>query len=102
MNFEGITYCFLFLDASAKKEHRMQMLSNLCFIARGKHRKNKKVIGIATEMKLELLCSYDFCLFEKPRWTKKNQEDAEKLQKETGILTRTTRREVSEDEFPKN
>jgi len=102
LNFEGVTYCFLFLDTSAKKEHRMQMLSNLCFIARGKHRKNKKVIGIATEMKLKPLCSYDFCLFEQPRWTKKNQEDAEKLQKETGILTRTTRREVSEDEFPKN
>lgn len=102
LNFEGVTYCFLFLDENAKKEQRLQMLSNLCFIARGKHRKNKTVIGIATEMKLKELCSYDFCLFEKPRWTKKNQEDAEKLQKETGILTRTTRREVTEDEFPEN
>lgn len=99
---DQITYCFLFLDDVAPREHRKEMLSFFCFIARGKYRQNKKVIGIATEMKIKPLCTYDFCLLEIPKWKKEHQEYAERLQKETGILTQSTRKHFGEDEYPRN
>ena len=76
------------------------MLTAVCFIARGMHKDNKKVIGIATEMKLLPSCSYDFCLLEIPEWTQKEQTNMEKLQEETSIFKNPRERYIHEDEYP--
>ncbi|MCM8782474.1 MAG: SEC-C metal-binding domain-containing protein [Candidatus Omnitrophica bacterium] len=99
---EGTTYCFLFQDdAEARREKRKAMLSAMCWIARGKYQQNKKVLGIATEMKIRPMCSYDFCLLDIPNWTAENQKNMEQLQKETGIFANPKIGYAHEDEYPK-
>lgn len=95
------TYCFLFMDDPEPRERRKATLAAMCYIARGKYQNNKKVLGIATEKKIRPMCSYDFCLLEKPNWTKKDQETMEELQEETGIFTNLKTKILSEDEYPK-
>lgn len=98
---EGGTYCFLFQDDPEPREKRKAMLAAICWIARGKHQQNKKVLGIATEMKIRPACSYDFCLLDIPKWTAENQNDMEKLQKETGIFVNPNMGYTHEDEYPR-
>jgi len=45
---DDATYCFLLQDDLEPREKRKEHLGTICFIARGKNKKNKKVIGIAT------------------------------------------------------
>lgn len=97
---KGTTYCFLFFDDPEPRNRRKAMLAALCFIARGFHKDNQKVIGIATEMKIREVCSYDFCLVQIPKWTNEHQKEMERLQKETGILTDYRIKRLSEDEYP--
>lgn len=100
LDHEGTTYCFMFLDDPEPRERRKSLLAAFCFIARGIYKDNKKVIGIATEMKIRPICSYDFCLLEIPEWNEKEQKEMERLQKETGICTNISRKSVHEDEYP--
>ncbi len=95
---EGITYCFLFQD---DLDQRKAMLAAICWIGRGKYPQNKKVLGIATEMKIRPISSYAFCLLDMPTWTRENQENTERLQKETGIFVNPDITYVHEDEYPK-
>ena len=97
---DGVTYCFLFQDDPEPREKRKIMLTAICWIARGKYQKNKKVLGIATEMKIRPECSYDFVLMDLPTWTKENQENMERLQKETGIFVNPVIGYTHEDEYP--
>ncbi len=97
---KGVTYCFLFQDDSIPRNHRKVMLTNMCFIARGKYQENKKVLGIATEKKYQPLFSYDFCLFDIPDWTEKNQRAMEELQKKTKILDSPIVQHTYETEYP--
>lgn len=96
---ENTTYCFLFLDDSEPK-CRKESLAIICFIARGIYKDNKKVIGIATEMKIKPLCTYDFCLLEIPVWTKEKQKELERIQKETTIFVDAQQKCVHEEEYP--
>lgn len=98
---ERITYCFLFQDDPESRNNRKAMLTAICWIARGKFQQNKKVLGIATEMKIRPTCSYDFCLLDIPKWTKEYQKNTEQLQRETGIFLNPTIGYVHEDEYPK-
>jgi len=77
------------------------MLAAICWIARGKYQKNKKVLGIATEMKIRPTCSYDFVLMDLPTWTQENQKNIEQLQKDTGIFVNPIVGYAHEDEYPK-
>ena len=97
---EGITYCFLFQDDSEPRERRKAMLTAICFIARGKYQQNKKVLGIATEMKICPTCSYDFCLIDMLTWTEENRKKMEQLQKNTGIFVNPIVTSSREDEYP--
>ena len=99
---EETTYCFVFLDDPEPRNRRKTLLSTICFIARGIHKENSKVIGIATEMKIRSECLYDFCLLEIPQWTDEEQKKMERLQKETGIFTNLKLQRVHEDEYPIN
>lgn len=97
---KGTTYCFLFFDDPEPRTNRKKMLEIMCFVARGIYNKNSRVVGIATEMKMRPICSYDFCYLELPEWTRKHQENMEKIQKETGIFSNYTVKQVHEDEYP--
>ena len=83
---DEIIYCFVFMDDVEPRNKRRNLLSTICFIARGLHKENKKVLGIATEMKIAPTCSYDFCLLELPQWTDEEQRKMEEIQKQTGIF----------------
>lgn len=101
LDSNSVTYCFLFLDNLLEREKRKSLLQSTCFVARGLNKQNKKVIGIATEMKISKECSYDFCLLDFPDWTDDNQKEMERIQKETGILTNLKYKSIHEDEYPK-
>ena len=95
----GVTYCFVFMDDVEPRIRRQNLLRAICFIARGMHKENKKVIGIATEMKIRSGCSYDFYLLEIPNWTEKEQTSMEKLQKETRIFLNVEPKYIHESEY---
>ena len=90
----------MFLDDPEPRTRRRYLLGTVCYIARGIFKDNNKVIGIATETKIQKFCSYDFCLIELPEWTKENQHTMEELQKESGIFTNYTLNHAHEDEYP--
>lgn len=98
---KGTTYCFLFMDDPEPREKRKAILFAICHVARGKHPENKRVLGIATEKRIEPTCSYDFCLYDKPNWTDEDQENLDILQKQMGIFVNPKLKIVSEDEYPK-
>lgn len=100
--FNGVTYCFMFIEKKAPREKRKELLQAICFAARGRFKDNKKVIGIATEMKIEPVCSYDFCFLELPQWSEENQKVADMLKKNHGILENTKIGIMHEDEYPQN
>lgn len=100
LQIQGTTYCFLFFDDPEPRTKRKKMLEITCFIARGMQTENSRVVGIATEMKIRPTCSYDFCYLELPEWTNEHQKEMERLQKETGIFSNYTVKQVREDEYP--
>ena len=102
MSIDGVTYCFLFTDDPEpdNRELRKAMLYAICYFARGKFLKNKKVIGVSTEKKFRPVCSYDFVLIDKPEWTEQDQKKASQLQKDTGMFINYDIVETREDEYP--
>ena len=98
---DGITYCFLFQDDPKPRGKRKDMLWAMCWIARGQHQQNKKVLGIATEQKIRPTGSFDFCLIDQPEWTEEDQHNMEQLQKETGIFVDPITSYTHEAEYPK-
>ena len=72
----------------------------MCFIARGKYKENRKVLGIATEKKYQPAFSYDFYLVNIPDWTEENQRAMEELQKKTKILENPIVQHTYETEYP--
>ena len=97
---DGTTYCFLFADGGETRNKRIRMLEAICRIARGMLKKNSKVLGIATEKKICPECSYDFCFLHIPVWTKQNQIDVERLQKETSIFLNPIIAYAHDEEYP--
>jgi len=97
---DGTTYCFLFVDGRKPRAGRQKLLEATCFVARGLNKENSKVVGIATEMKIEPSCSYDFCLVDIPEWGDKEQTEMERVQKELGIFTNPNFTHIHEDEYP--
>jgi len=97
----GTTYCFVFFDESLPRDLRKSVLEQVCYVARGFFNKNKKVIGIATEMKLNPKCSFDFYVLEKPDWTEKDQIVMTEMQKKNQILVTPHMKMIHETEYPK-
>jgi len=97
---EGVTYCFIFCSEKESLSDREAELHATCYVARGKYRKNKLVIGIATEKHLKPTCSYSFCRLEIPTWTEENQAAMEEIQQKLGILVSPTVTYVKENEYP--
>lgn len=97
---ENVTYCFLFQNDEEPRINRQAMLGLMCQIARVIIKNNKKVIGIATETKLQPISSYDFVLLDIPDPSKEFIEKAEEAKKETGIFNNLVVRNAHEDEYP--
>lgn len=98
---DGITYCFLFMDDPEPRNNRKTILKNICFVARGKFRQNQKVLGIATEKKIQPTSSYDFAFMNWTEWTDEDQRIMEQIQNKTGILENPIIGSTQEDEYPK-
>lgn len=97
---DGVSYVFLFFSEDQPRDHRKQMLFAICFFARGKFRENTKVIGIATEKRIEPTCSYDYCLINKPDWTDEDQKKMLEFQDELDLFKNPEIARISEDEYP--
>lgn len=95
-----VTFCFLFADETIMRDERRAILGDFCFVARGQFGNQPLVIGIATEMVMRPMCSYDFCLLEIPEWTEEHQRQMVELQGATGILTRATEHHADMVEYP--
>jgi len=92
------TYCFLFMeDGEQPRKRRREMLSLMCFVARGLYPDNKRVIGVATERENR---SYDFCVRMQNEWTAEDDENRKKIQEKTGIFVSPRRTQGGEDEYP--
>ena len=99
MEDQGVMYCFLFQDDPEPRENRKGHLTAMCHVARSKH-KDKKIIGIATEVKIRATCSYDFVLLKVHEWTEIDQKVLEGLQAKTDIFKSPNKSFVHEDEYP--
>jgi hypothetical protein len=99
---DGTTYCFLFMDDPEPRKNRKLMLEAICHVARGQHKQNKKVLGIATEKKMRPLCSYDFCLLYIPEWSDEYQQETDRLQEKAGIFKNIIKIPFHEKEYPLN
>ena len=88
------------MDDPEPRKRRKGVLFAICHVARGEYPQNKKVLGIATEKRIEPTCSYDFCLYDKQDWTTKDQETMKVFQEEAGILANPEMMIVHEDEYP--
>jgi len=98
-DFEGLTYCFVYMHNPVKREVRKNVLGHTCFVARGKFPSNSKVIGAATEMKLDLGHTFDFCLLQKDDWTVDDQRRVKEIQDKFGILVDPKITAFDEEEY---
>jgi len=96
----GITYCFQYVDRAINRQSRTNMLLCLCQVARYKYPNNTIVIGISTEKDLQLIRSYDFCLYLLPTMSEEYIEQVIELQRKTGILTHAVEKRQIEREYP--
>jgi len=96
---QDVVYCFLFQDDPDPRENRKRHLKEMCHVARSKY-KDKKIIGIATEVKIKPGYSYDFALFKVHEWTEEDQKELERIQANTDILKNPDKLLVHEDEYP--
>lgn len=97
---DGISYVFLFFSESLLRDDRKNMLFSICFFARGKFPENIKVVGIATEKRIEPTCSYDYCVINKPEWTEDDNNRMLKIQEELDLFKNPEIAGISEDEYP--
>jgi hypothetical protein len=95
-----MTYCFLFAGETVPQEARANGLANMCFVARGLHRENVKVVGIATEMKIGLVNSYDFFFIEMNDWTDADQDQMQQIQAQQKILIGAKPIRLDVNEYP--
>jgi hypothetical protein len=98
-DFGGLTLCFLFMHNPVTRQVRKLLLRRVAFVARGKFLSNPKVIGIATEMKLNAGHTFDFGLLEKDDWTPDDQRHMEDIQAKFGILTAPSIRGFDEEGY---
>jgi len=87
-SMSGITYVFQVSDEKRWQEDRKAELIMRCMLARGIHKQNKIVIGIATERFRgpEADVSWDIVNYQLDEWTKESQHEFDSIQRETGYF----------------
>ena len=97
----GIPYVFLARPHGEDRDVRRKELGMRCFVARGLHSGQDKVVGIATEVyELGKGFSLDVCLFSKDNWTAKDKCQMEQVQEELGYFKSPIKTYRHEDEYP--
>lgn len=99
MDFNGRTYCFLFMDDPGRTD-RQTHLKAMCYAARGHFRQNRVVIGIATEKKLRPQYSVDYLFVDLPEWTPDDEAAAVRLREDAGLFDRPIARSAQMHEYP--
>jgi hypothetical protein len=102
---DGITYCFLFFgnsDDEKIRQSRKNELNTYCHIARGQNKDISRVIGIATDQRINKETAYDFCFINKPDWTHEDQEIMELNMRDTRILQNPIVHRKKFREYPGN
>ena len=82
------------------RERRRIYLDDCCTVVASKHRKFKRVVGIATESESTNGYSHDLCYFEPDEWTPEQEAEVERIIESTGIGTCEQEAHVHEDEYP--
>lgn len=98
-DFGGLTYCFVYMHNPLKPAVRKNLLGHTCFVARGKFPTNTKVLGAATEMRLDLGHTFDFCLLQKDDWTADDQRRVEEIQDKFGIFLNPQMTTFNEEQY---
>jgi hypothetical protein len=92
------TYCFLISNDDHHNGQRIvDMLTKMCFVARGLDIENKRVVGIATTRGNN---GYSFLFLNKPSWSAEDEALKTQIQTVYGIFKNPRITETSEDEYP--
>jgi len=99
-------YVFLALDRKDRsfEEYRIvrrDLLISYCFVTKLEFPDAKHVVGIATEPRsYEINRSEDLIYLDACQWTENNQQEAKRIQKNLGLLSKTKRTKFTEKEYP--
>jgi hypothetical protein len=87
-SLSGVTYVFQVNPEDCDREDRKAELKMRCMLARGIHKQNKTVIGIATECFRgpDATISYDIVNYSLNEWSDDAQQDFERIQQATGFF----------------
>ena len=103
------TYIFLLFPVPPEKigmpeenyrEMRANYLHAVCMVARKTYPKLTHVVAIATESGMDINRSEDFGYFDGTDWNEDMEKEAERLQKELGILVKPEPMHVNISEYP--
>lgn len=98
-----VVYVFLLSNHDKRnREARRAELAMRCFVARGRFKESRIIVGLATEeYKKGAGHSYDLVYLEKPDWTEKDQEKMLRIQEDLGYFKHPQISEKGFDEFPR-
>jgi hypothetical protein len=92
------TYCFLITsDDNHKSPRIVDMLTKMCFVARGLNPEIERVVGVATTRGNN---GYNFLFLNKPTWSAEDEALKRQIQDAYGIFKNPRITETSEDEYP--
>ena len=96
----GIIYVLLISKKECDREERRGELGMRCLIVRGKFRTSSVVVGLATEHYDSSGHSFDACHLKIEKWTKENQLQFDRIQKEFTYFESAKWRREHIDEYP--
>jgi hypothetical protein len=83
------------------RERRTGLLSAYCYVAKAENPKLMDIMGIATEPIDHDQRSEDLVYLDARQWTVSDQEEAREIQKNTGLMTKLTKTQYRDNEYPK-
>jgi len=79
---------------------RMELLKAYCMVFRLHDPSAKQIVGIATSPRGEPRTGEDLVCLDGTRWGEEMEAEAKRLKQDLGILTKATRHEFSDSEYP--
>ena len=92
-HLEGVPY-------AEYREVRMRLLEAYCLVTKLLYPHAQDIVGIATETGLSEYRSEDAMYYDARGWGPEEQAEAQSLQEDLGLLTRTTMFKSTEKEYP--
>jgi len=97
---KGITYVFLACPSHIDRTLRRAELGARCFVARGRYKDSKIVVGIATEVYGPGESSFDAVLLDMPTWNDDHEKKMKELVEQRGLFKNPIETKVSQWEYP--